>query len=229
VARTVFIVEDEELGPSFRDGIWLTGRFSASLEGEDRVLESAEGLSIEDALAWGRERAPQVIVRHGDDPFEEYSAGSVHHPDRPRWPPAELPSFVRRRHPADRWRDRADTDPPIPWRVTVLLVPPISQRSLAALREHRDTWSADAERIAERAGAVEWGADQLDTFIADLAAAERRGARGWSSYGSLNLHAVLRVDAPTAARAAEAAAARLELPAGWRATPDAEPLEEPSS
>ena len=226
MARTVFIAEDEELGSSFGDGLWLTGRFSASREGEDRVLETVEALKLDDVLAWGRARAERVFLRHGDEPDTYYSAGDDHPPDAPRWPPARLPALTRRRRPADRWRDRADDAAPIPWRVLVVLAPPVAERSLGELRAGRDAWAADAERIARRAGAVEWGADQLDTLIADLTAAERRGAGGWTSYGSLSLHAVLHVDAPTAARAAEAALERIELPPGWRAEPAAEPLAE---
>jgi hypothetical protein len=105
VARIVFIVESEDHGlPS--DGHWLTGRFERYLEGAARVLDRFEDLPLEEALAWARERADRVFIRHGDQPDSYYSAGRDRRLGVPRWPPRDLPELVRCRHPDERWLDR---------------------------------------------------------------------------------------------------------------------------
>jgi hypothetical protein len=221
VPHTVFIVEAEDASPSWEDGVWLTGRFEGHLEGRSSLLESFEDLPLEEALAWGRARAGRVLIRHGDEPDVHYSAGTEHPPGTPRWPPAALPPLVGRRHPSDRWRDRTDDDPPIPWRVELLLVPPADRRTLEELTANRDGWAVEGARIADAAGAT-FSAEPLDTFIADLMAAQRRaggGEFGWASYGGINFVLELDVEAATLGRAHEAALARLALPPGWRAEP----------
>jgi hypothetical protein len=211
--RSVFIVEAEDPGSA-----WLTGRFDGTLEGTTRVLDSFEDLSLEEALAWARERAERVLIRYGDDPDVHYSAGTDHPPGVPRWPPPGLPPLVARRHPGDRWRDRVETDDPIGWRVDVTLVPP----DTGDPRELRDAWAAEAARVAEAAGAT-WDAEPLDTFIADLDATQRRGGGGWFTYGGPNFHLELAVEAATAGQATAEAARRLTMPPGWRYEATAEP------
>jgi hypothetical protein len=53
----------------------------------DALGEEEEWDDIEDAIAWGRERAQVVLVRIGYSGY--YSAGEVRDPDFKPWPPTE--------------------------------------------------------------------------------------------------------------------------------------------
>jgi hypothetical protein len=79
------------------------GSFTAYWDNEEpdkseppRVLEQGPVFAdVEEAIAWGRERALRVLVRLGDDSSSLYSAGEfqLHHgpcgsgPGVPAWPP----------------------------------------------------------------------------------------------------------------------------------------------
>jgi hypothetical protein len=111
---TVFIAEDydpEDFGT-------LTGRFSAIWQGERGYRQGPEGVSAEEAIAWGRSQADKVVIRLGDSDVE-YSAGN-RPPDRgpgkrlPVWPEGRV--VPRRRLPGMEHLDLV-TEAPIEWTV----------------------------------------------------------------------------------------------------------------
>jgi hypothetical protein len=65
---------------------------------------------------------------------------------------------------------------------------------------------------ADGAG-VEVSAASLDMWLADVAAA---GRKGFATFGAPVLHLILRIDAPTATAAIEASRPQIALPDGWR-------------
>ena len=76
--------------------------------------------SVEDAIAWGRERAEIVLVRLGGDVEAIYSAGRAHAAERtdgtgwrfPAWPPKGWPSYDGPPEPG--WPEYDNDDEPLP-------------------------------------------------------------------------------------------------------------------
>jgi len=144
----VWIAEDalsaESPGLLF-DGEVYTGRFSGLHDdGGGGVAAEFEGLDAEAAIAWGRARAPRVLIRLVDGDY--LSAGVDSPDDTPPWPPAEP---IRRRRPrGEEWRDRDPGAAPIAWRVRVDL------HALAT--DPPRARDGEVAEIAARAGAVSW-------------------------------------------------------------------------
>jgi hypothetical protein len=110
---TVFITEDHD--PD--DGLIWTGRFSGYLDRGRRVAEEFEGLSVEEALAWGRARCDVVLVRPGDTGW--YFSAGARNPDPeecPPWPADGLRP-LRRRARGFEALDNTEDDPPALWDV----------------------------------------------------------------------------------------------------------------
>jgi hypothetical protein len=105
------MAEWDDLGPMglalFRGSV-----FSRS----ERQLEYVEGLTLDDALAWARERAPRVEVRLTGFNANSYSAGS-----EPTSAPAieTAPRIVRRRPAGWEFLDRTEAADPIAWDVVI--------------------------------------------------------------------------------------------------------------
>lgn len=72
------------------DGVSRPGLFAACLMIGEEVQDSATGLELEDALAWGRSRASVVMVRTAAE-GRYFSAGAEKPPwgEEPQWPPDE--------------------------------------------------------------------------------------------------------------------------------------------
>jgi hypothetical protein len=192
---TVFIAEDEDAG-------YLTGRFYGHLDEDRRLADSFEDLSLEEALAWARERAERIVVRIGYGP--SYAIGFESESWLP-WPSEGLPQPVRRRTPDEQWKDRTDADPDARWHATIGLAPPPGDQRLPE-------WDAVVAAIADELGAT-WSAANLDGWFADRPSGE--GA--WVTGHSRRYEIVITVEAPTAARARDAALTRVPpLPDGWR-------------
>src|SRR5262245_36680026 len=76
------------------DVMCFTGRFDAHWESDDdqEFKHGPEGVSVEEAIAWGRSQADVVWVRVGNgdlggDEAGQFSAGTRHpDPDIPVWP-----------------------------------------------------------------------------------------------------------------------------------------------
>lgn len=110
------------IGEDFDDqglGEMWPGRWSAHWESDDGQswTQGPQGVSAQDAIAWGREQADIVLIRPGDTDVH-YSAGSLVEPDCPLWPDGqELP---RRRS-----GERPDEWPSLPmtrdWTATLLV------------------------------------------------------------------------------------------------------------
>jgi hypothetical protein len=115
VARggTVWISEDVDS----MDTLLLTGRFSGYLDRGGRTRDSFEDLAAEDAISWGRARAPKVLIRTGDSACY-FSAGERNpDPDRyPDWSPASH-RLERRRPRGFEALDNTESDPPTLWDV----------------------------------------------------------------------------------------------------------------
>lgn len=199
-------------------GSWLTARFWAHHD-TGRVAAEVEGVSAEDAIAWGRERADTVHIRLGRG--EYHTAGAVPTPDLEPWPPPDLPPLVRRRPPADAWRDRTATDPPIAWAVQLSLHPADWSEP------DRAHWDCAIAELAGAAGAEGWDADALEANRADIEEARRRAAPR-EDFGLYTSHRPayrisLTEQAPTQALAIEQARRRVPAPAGWEVVTRAEP------
>jgi len=96
----VWIADDPDLGPA---GVppGVSCHWEGERDGQPVFLEQGpDGASLDEAIAWGRERAPRVLVRVGGS--RHFSAGAQDPPDGelPRWPPstearAEIDAEVR--------------------------------------------------------------------------------------------------------------------------------------
>jgi hypothetical protein len=230
VARIAYVIEDEDFGPPGDPSLWLTGRFSGGVVDDAGGREVFTALPLDEALAWARVRTDRVLVRCGEAPDVHFSAGATEVLDAPAWPPPGLPPLIRRRHPADRWRDRTEADAPITWRVEVRLLPPDADAEpVDELVRRRDDWLAIVAETAAAAGAEGWDAEPLDQFVADLSAAQERagGAAtfGWMTTGAVALRLWLTVEAPTAQAACVEATWRLETPENWGAELEARPID----
>lgn len=90
-------LEPEEHG----DQLGYVARWEAVRDGRQRLVEAvgpAWDGELEEAITWGRERAPFVLFTSGPGLFEYYSAGADDPPglDLPRWPSfADLERRVR--------------------------------------------------------------------------------------------------------------------------------------
>jgi hypothetical protein len=108
---TVFIGEDldaEQFG-------LLTGTFSAhweSAKGPDH-FDGPEGVSADEAIAWGRRHADVVLIRLGDSDVN-HSAGARRLDDCPVWPDGK--NVERRRLPGMEHLD-FESPHPVPWEV----------------------------------------------------------------------------------------------------------------
>lgn len=105
------MAEWDELGPVAL-AVFRGTLFSRS----ERPLEHIEGLSLDAAIAWGRERAPRVEVRLSGFDAGSFSAGS----EPTSAPPIDTaPRLVRRRPAGWEFLDRTEADDPIAWDVVV--------------------------------------------------------------------------------------------------------------
>jgi len=195
---TVFIAEDEDGDPS---GHYLTGRFYGHVDDGERMTDSFENLSLDEALAWAHERADRIVVRIGYGP--SYAIGFESESRLP-WPAEGLPQPVRRRTRDEEWKDRTDADPYATWRATLGLGPPPGDRRLAE-------WDAVVASVAGELGAT-WSAADLDGWLADVPS----GEGGWVTDHARRYEVEITVKAPTAARARDAALAQVPpLPDDW--------------
>lgn len=215
---TVFIAEDEDSVFTGSDvDHFLTGRFSGHLEKGNRIWDSFEDVSLEEALAWARERAARIVVRVGYGPA--YAIG-FESESRPPWPRDGLAAPVRRRAPDEEWKDRTDADPDATWQATVGLAPPAPSVGQTDDRR-RPEWDELVASLAKELGAT-WSASNLDGWFAVVRSAARRarqsptGEAGWTTFHSRQYEIYMTVCAPTATRARLAAEARVPpLPVGW--------------
>jgi len=100
------------------------------------VAESFEGLNVEDAIRWGRDKASRVIVRVADSWDNTfYSAGQESLKTLPAWDEANPPSLTRRRLPGYEFLDRTEADDPIRW--DALVTPQVYPSSSGETRAER--------------------------------------------------------------------------------------------
>ena len=105
------MAEWDELGPMAL-ALFRGSLFSRS----ERQLEYVEGLTLDDAVAWARERAPRIEVRLTGFNANSYSAGS----EPIAAPPIETaPRIVRRRPTGWEFLNRTEADDPIAWVVVI--------------------------------------------------------------------------------------------------------------
>jgi hypothetical protein len=149
-----------------RIGFWLMATFDVHVESQPSTQEGYEpGLSevsLDEALAWARERTDAIVLRLGDR-RHQYSAGRWRIPGLRPWPPADLRPLVRRRDPGDLWKDRSADEAAIPWRITVLLTLPHETADTSRVSD-----DAPVEAFAARTGATSWDRDPLDGYLADV-------------------------------------------------------------
>src|SRR5689334_17319925 len=113
---TVWIAEDGDP----HDSTYWAGVFSAHwVRPDDGFEEGPQGVSADDAIAWGRERADVVLIRSGDSDY--FSAGTRQRAGEtlPEWPAGM--TFERRRPAALAYLDRTDADEPILWNIRLIL------------------------------------------------------------------------------------------------------------
>ncbi len=201
------------------DGTYLLGTFHGHLDDGAAPPEEFAGLTVDEAIAWGRARARRVQVRLGSGGY--HSAGVEPSPGCPPWPPADLPPLVRRRTPEQAWKDRSEADSPIEWAVDVWLTPsrldpaelPSMDRAVAA--------------AARSAGASGWDRAELDGHLADIEAARRKAGPdedvGWFSYHRPAYRVRLQVGAATHARAIAEVLRRYPPPDGLAVSATAAP------
>ena len=219
----VHIYEEEEASFDVErhrpDGSYLCATFGGRWTRRPRDIDgpSFEGLTLNAALSWGRARAPEVQIRWGRGEYriDEIVAPGVNvRPDDRGWDPPWLTdsSLRRRRPPEQGWRERNEGDPPVQWRLELLLAPPNPQLLRTTKR-----WEAERliELAARQVGATHWDSEPLDAHIYhDLNSVPQIGLATVAPPG-YRLH--LAVRASTSSAAEQRAQARLpELPRGWR-------------
>lgn len=114
----VWLSEDED----DRDWGVFTGRISGYWDtGGDAPAEELADGSVDEAITWGRARAPVVLIRLGDDGFY-YSAGerNPQPSEYPPWPTGGI-RVERRRLRTHEFPDDTEYDPPILWDVRLSL------------------------------------------------------------------------------------------------------------
>lgn len=213
----VHVYEEEEASYDEQrqrpDGSYLCATFGGRWTRQRRDIEGPlfTGLTLEQALIWARARAPEVQIRFGRG--EYHSAGEINPSGLPQWPPADLPArLVRRRPPEQLWRERSEGDPPVEWRVELLLSPPNADHMATAKR-----WAAEEliEECSRAAAASHWDAAPLDEYLERGTDADGPsiGLAGVTPPG-FRLH--VRAFASTAVQAETSARGRLpRLPVGW--------------
>lgn len=197
---------------------FLTGRFHGHLDKGNRIWDSFEGLSLEEALGWARERADRIVARVGYGP--EYAIAFESESLLP-WPSDGLAAQpVRRRTPDEAWKDRTDADPDATWQATLALGPPAPPDGQAD-DQRRPEWDDVVASLAAELGAT-WSASNLDGWFAAVRSAQRRARRsptgdvGWTTTHTRRYEMSMTIHAPTAAHARDAAQARVPpLPDGW--------------
>jgi len=213
----VHIYEEEEASFDVErqrpDGSYLCGTFGGRWTRQPRDIDgqSFSGLTLDRALIWARARAPEVQIRYGRGEF--HSAGESNPSQLPEWPPAGLPARLGRRRPPEQgWRERSEGDPPIEWRIELLLTPPNPEQMRTTKR-----WEADrlVEAAAGEVGATHWDAEPLNVFLDGHGAAEAPNIGLAGLYPpAYRLHT--QVFAATSPQAEERAQGRLpKLPLGW--------------
>jgi hypothetical protein len=89
----VHITREPDLNeaPYYRDPHSTEGRFVGHREHEDGSFAEASPVEawseVEEAIRWGRSRAPIVVVRLGNTVATLYSAGEIDASDCRLWPP----------------------------------------------------------------------------------------------------------------------------------------------
>lgn len=195
------------------DGSYLCATFGGRWTRQPRDIEgpSFTGLTLDQALIWGRARAPEVQIRYGRG--EYHSAGDVNPSGLPAWPPADLPArLVRRRPPEQLWRERSEGDPPVEWRIELLLSPPNVDHMATAKR-----WAAEeiVEGCCSAAGAAHWDAAPLDAYL-ERGSDAQTPSIGLAGVNPPAFRIHLRGFASTSGQAEDSARGRLpRLPAGW--------------
>ena len=105
------MADRDELGPVAL-ALFIGFLFTRS----EKRLEYVEGLSLDAALVWARERATRVEVRLSGFDANSYSAGSQPTPA----PPIERAGEIVWRRPAGwEFLDRTEADDPIAWDVVI--------------------------------------------------------------------------------------------------------------
>lgn len=202
--RQVFIAEDFALADDRAGDGWFTGRFSAHVEDDPGLGDEADDLGAASAVAWGRARAGRVLLRIGED--EHCSVGDEPIPGEAHLAgPDELPPTPRRRPRDEAWKDRGTVAGEIEWIVPLHCSP--------------EPWRVEHGRVHA----------EVERMVARSAGAKpprhrRRRRRGISVEPVIGFEVF--VTAPNRELAVEAAIARCEVPAGWKAEtlpPDVRP------
>ena len=90
----VVITREPDLAeaPHYQEPHSVVGRFIGHREAQDGSFLEASPIKawddVEDAIAWGRSRAPIVVIRLGNTLDTLYSAGEEQAPDCRPWPPS---------------------------------------------------------------------------------------------------------------------------------------------
>jgi len=203
------------------DGSYLCATFAGRWTRAPRDIDgpSFEGLTLEQALIWARARAPEVQIRFGRGDY--HSAGELNPGGLPLWPPPDLPArLVRRRPPEQGWRERSEGDPPVEWRIELLVGPPNVDHMRTAKR-----WEAERiiEELAGAAGATQWDAEPLDAYLEGVHIETPSIGLAGPNPPAFRLH--LRTFASTSRQAEESARGRLpKLPPGWSVRATAFPI-----
>ena len=202
----MWFVEDEDF--DFDDGETYLGTFSGHVETRTSMGEQVEGLTAEEAIAWGRARGDVVLMRLADG--QEYlSAGDKHPAEFGRWPPPE--PVVRRRPAGQQWRDRTDTDAPVVWAVDLVLAVPLD----TPVGEH-----AAAVRVRARRGLPR--VSPAEVLRVDLTHGNHHGY----TFPQVPHRVELDVEAPTARVAAQRAVELFVAPDSWTVEAWVRPIEQ---
>ena len=209
--QAVFIEEQ-----TLDDPARFAGTFAAWVRpGPGQVGERVDGLSLDAAVAWGRDRAGIVLVRFGHR-RSWWSARMTPHSDYPAWPPPDVPALVERPFPP---RNYSEADEALEWAVTLWLQPPVLFP--APTREQERRWR-EAVVAAAADARSSWDSDCIDNFLEDVRAAGPDAESLFTMWPPA-YRVFFVIEASSAREAEQIAAAACEPPEGfeirWSARP----------
>jgi len=211
-----------------RGDTWLQATFRAAFD-SPRGWQSADDLTLDQALAWGRRYSDQVILQLGDRRLP-FTAGAETLPGLPAWPPADLQLPLQRRRPwREQWKDRTPEDPPIPWQITVAVQHDWERADTVFQDDGRSTDPLIGQ-LAAQTSADRWDREPLDAFLSDIEQARQAagGAEefGWSSRNTPAWRLHYMITAPNRDTAEQRILDRIGSRPGWEVLIDARPADD---
>lgn len=204
--KAVGWVAEEWTSPGFEDEddepYMALGLFTAHVEALDvpnGFIRGPYRVPVEEAVAWARALAPEVVVRvfAPEGQPTHFSAGERTTAGRrswPRWPEAGL-GLKRRRAPAYEYLDRTEADDPISWDAVIAVL----RGSGGPVPEFAQHFCGALQRDPAIREVVDWTPGSLDPFPweTDVLKPGQQRLYGFAPAAYPAVRALVRLSAPT--------------------------------